>query len=108
MEDFTKPSSLEALFEFGRSNSVFSPGTIGFVVLLLVWALYVCSGSDLKGLENAWRTSLVFQHPLHKQATQTQVPPIKGVPSAPNTLPFVGNFMPLDGRRNKNDVVYSK
>jgi hypothetical protein len=49
MEEFTKLSSLEALLEFGKSSSVLSLGTIGFVVLFLAGALYACSKSDLTG-----------------------------------------------------------
>jgi len=41
MDQLAKTSSFEALFEFGRSSSVLSPGTIGVVALIILWTLYV-------------------------------------------------------------------
>lgn len=43
-----------------------------------------------------------------KQVTQTQVPLIPKIPSAPGSLPFVGNLLSLGGRLNQNDAtIYS-
>jgi hypothetical protein len=41
MEQLAKISPFETVLEFGRSSSVLSPGTIGVLLLLIIWALFV-------------------------------------------------------------------
>lgn len=83
----------------GSRGFVSPSAAIPLIVGILIYILYVSHRSPLQ------QPKLIAPK---KQATQTDLPPIPYIRSVPDSLPFIGNILPLGGRTHRNDsTIYT-